>query len=220
MALSGGRNSARARAAATAAESLFGRRGSRSSFRPASVNFVFTDDPPTRGVLPAGTLTAWMREPCQWCGARSRGVLNPLHDTPVGSAGVHGALRSMEPTRSGRRALPIRSPVVGVAFEAAPRACAAPTGLQEGDTPTAGTRPPARHRASVPPPSDSLVRLGPRLLVPPTSGPSNGRQTHDIWAPSPTHHVRTVGARLPWATQGSHQSMRVQVEGILVQVRT
>jgi hypothetical protein len=44
MALSGGRNSARARIAAVSAELLVGRRGSRSFLRPGNVSFVFNGD--------------------------------------------------------------------------------------------------------------------------------------------------------------------------------
>jgi hypothetical protein len=44
MALSGGRNSARARIAAVSAELLFGRRGNRSCLRPGNVSFVFNGD--------------------------------------------------------------------------------------------------------------------------------------------------------------------------------
>ena len=44
MALSGARNSARARMAAVSAELLFGRRGSRSCLRPGNVSFVFNGD--------------------------------------------------------------------------------------------------------------------------------------------------------------------------------
>jgi hypothetical protein len=44
MALSGGRNSARARIAAVSVELLFGRRGRRSFLRPGNVSFVFNGD--------------------------------------------------------------------------------------------------------------------------------------------------------------------------------
>jgi len=44
MALSGGRNSARARIAAVSAELLFGRRGKRSCLKPGNVSFVFNGD--------------------------------------------------------------------------------------------------------------------------------------------------------------------------------
>jgi hypothetical protein len=44
MALSGGRNSARARIAAVSVELLFGRRDSRSFLRPGNVSFVFNGD--------------------------------------------------------------------------------------------------------------------------------------------------------------------------------
>jgi hypothetical protein len=44
MALSGGRNNARARIAAVSAELLFGRCGNRSCLWPRNVNFVFNGD--------------------------------------------------------------------------------------------------------------------------------------------------------------------------------
>ena len=61
-----------------------------------------------------------MREPCQWCGARSRGVLNHLHDTPVGSAGrVTSRRRAPNP----QLALSLRIRNDAAAWTPRPRRC-------------------------------------------------------------------------------------------------